>query len=430
VRAGPVEIVAALAVVMAFAVAFLLVVPTARRRLGLLHPAVAWLGLEAVFFGVGSVAAAIADVEPGPAFYVAGAVLAAGAGVWVADRLSQRREGAAMIRQASIDSGVRPLGPPLLALASIIAILPTLMATGIPLLTGDITASRSEITGVAVQLVRVALPGLAAAWVLQTARRQPPAGQPILAWVALAGSLAFTTLLGSRYLPLELAAAVVLAWLLTGRRLPAGPTIAVVLLTAALFVGYGVARAPERAAGDPVGFAFERTVSRLFLVQPRTLAALQDRIPAEEPFFLGATWLRRIGPLIGREIPNLGYWIYPRVVAGEQATAGYAAPGLLGEAWANFGVVGLGLFGLLGVLCERLGAIVSLRRTTTVDMVAGSLAILFVARTHALGLMGLALLLVLVLAWRWLAGPDGGLGRDILAAARWRLPSSVVPPNN
>jgi hypothetical protein len=243
----------------------------------------------------------------------------------------------------------------------------------------------------------------------------------MLAWIALAAGLAFTALLGSRYLPLELGAAVVLAWLLTGRRLPRRPTIAVGLLATVVFVGFGVARAPERVAGDPVGFAVERTVSRLFLLQPRTLAALQERIPAEEPHFLGATWLRRLGPLIGREIPNLGYWIYPRVVPGEQETAGYAAPGLLGEAWANFGVAGLGLFGLLGVLCERLGALVARRRNGIVDVAAGSLAILFVARTHALGLMGLTLLLALVLAWRWLAGADAGLGRDILAAARWRL---------
>jgi hypothetical protein len=431
VRDSSFELAAAFAVVAAFGAAFLLVLPAARRRLGLLHPAVAWLGLETVFFGVGSVALAIVDAEPGPALYVAGAVLAAGGGTWVADRLSRRREGAATSRDAPVDGGVRPLGPPILALVSIVAISPTLIATGIPLMTGDVTAARSEITGLAIQLVRVALPGLAAVWVLQTAKGEAPARRPILAWLALAASLAFTTLLGSRYLPLELGAAVLLAWLLTGRRLPARPTIAVGLLAAAVFVGVGVARAPERASGDPVGFAIERTVSRLFLIQPRTLAALQDRIPAEEPLFLGATWLRRLGPLIGREIPNLGYWIYPRVVAGEQATAGYAAPGLLGEAWANFGVAGLGLFGLLGVLCERLGAIVVLRRTRNVDIVAGSLAILFVARTHALGLMGLALLLLLVLLWRWLAGPDAGLARDLLAAARWRLGRSpVVPPIN
>jgi len=39
-----------------------------------------------------------------------------------------------------------------------------------------------------------------------------------------------------------------------------------------------------------------------------------------------------------------------------------------------------------------------------VDIAAGSLAVLFVARTHALGLLGLALLLALVVGWRLLAG--------------------------
>ena len=425
---GALEILAAVVVVAAFAMAFLLVLPAARRHLGILHPAVAWLGLEAVFFGVGSVILAVVDGEAGPALYVAGAVLATAFGTWLADRLSRRREGIAPLPDQAIEVGARPLGPPLLALASIVAIAPTLLATGIPLLTGDITAARSEMTGIAVQLVRVALPALAAVWLLASTSGHPPAGRRAIAWLTLVGSLLFTVSLGARYLPLELGATVVLAWLLSGRRLPGRPAVAVVVLVAVLFVAFGVVRAADRSAGDPVAFAVERTVSRLFLVQPRTLAALQDRIPAEEPHFLGATWLRRIGPLIGRDIPNLGYWIYPRVVTGEQATAGYAAPGLLGEAWANFGVAGLGLFGLLGVFCERLGALVAHRRTRVVDVVAGSLTILFVARTHALGLMGLGLLLALVLAWRWLAGPDASLGRDLRAAMCWRLgePKSTV----
>ena len=422
------EILAAVAVVAAFAAAFLLVLPTARRRLGILHPAVAWLGLEAVFFGVGSIVLALVEGEAGPALYVAGAVLAAGLGTWLAYGLSIRREDPSPVPATPVEVGARPLGPPLLALASLVAIAPTLLATGIPLLTGDITAARSEITGIAVQLVRVALPALAAVWLLASDSGNPPAGRRAIAWLTLVGSLLFTVSLGARYLPLELGATVVFAWLLSGRRLPGRQAIAVGVLAAIVFVAFGVVRAADRSAGDPVGFAVERTVSRLFLVQPRTLAALQDRIPAEEPHFLGATWLRRIGPLIGREIPNLGYWIYPRVVTGEQATAGYAAPGLLGEAWANFGIAGIGLFGLLGVFCERLGALVVHRRTRVVDVVAGSLAILFVVRTHALGLMGLGLLLALVLGWRWLAGPDGGLGRDLGAAARWRLdgPNSTV----
>ena len=54
-------------------------------------------------------------------------------------------------------------------------------------------------------------------------------------------------------------------------------------------------------------------------------------------------------------------------------------------------------------------------------MVAGSLAIVFVARTHALGVNGLAVLLALVVAWRLLAAGDlGGLWRDVRAALTWR----------
>ncbi len=41
------------------------------------------------------------------------------------------------------------------------AILPTLVEHGIPFLTTDITGARSELTGIPIQLVRVALPGLA-----------------------------------------------------------------------------------------------------------------------------------------------------------------------------------------------------------------------------------------------------------------------------
>src|SRR6185295_12105690 len=139
---------------------------------------------------------------------------------------------------------------------------------------------------------------------------------------------------------------------------------------------------------------------------------LQRVIPAEEPYFLGLTWLRRLGPALGREdIPNLGYWIYPRVVEGAQDTAGYAAPGLIGEAWANFGPAGLLLLVLLGILAERLGALVSARRSNAVDIVAGALLILFLARTHALGAGGLAILAAIVILWRLLAGPANGVVR-------------------
>jgi hypothetical protein len=53
---------------------------------------------------------------------------------------------------------------------------------------------------------------------------------------------------------------------------------------------------------------------------------------------------------------------------------------------------------------EGLAAWVAVRRTRAVDIAAGSLAILFVARTHALGLLGMGVLLGLVLGWWLLAG--------------------------
>jgi hypothetical protein len=121
----------------------------------------------------------------------------------------------------------------------------------------------------------------------------------------------------------------------------------------------------------------------------------------------------------------LGYWIYPRVVDEPQATAGYAAPGWLGEAWANFGWAGVALFALLGVGVERLAALIATRRDaagalSTADLVAAALAVLFVARTHALGVAGLVVLVALVAVWRIVAAPLDGLARDVSRTLLWR----------
>jgi hypothetical protein len=160
----------------------------------------------------------------------------------------------------------------------------------------------------------------------------------------------------------------------------------------------------------------------VLFAQPRTLDALMEAIPAETPFFGGLTWLRRLGPVLGREdVPNLGYWIYPRVFPGQDpGIQGYAAPGLVGEAWANFGALGLAILALLGVALERLGALLARRRAGTADLAAGALAVVVLARTHALGLNGAAVLLVLVVAWRLLAAAPGGLGADVARVLRWK----------
>ena len=67
---------------------------------------------------------------------------------------------------------------------------------------------------------------------------------------------------------------------------------------------------------------------------------------------------------------------------------------MIGEAWANFGAAGILLFAALGVAVERAGALISRRRAGTADIAAAALLVLFIARTHALGLNGLAIHLI------------------------------------
>ena len=76
---------------------------------------------------------------------------------------------------------------------------------------------------------------------------------------------------------------------------------------------------------------------------------------------------------------------------------------------------------MLGVIAERLGAFLSLRRHATGDLIAGTLAVVFLARTHALGLNGLAFLLVLVVIWRLIAaGGLAGTRSALWDVLRWR----------
>jgi hypothetical protein len=403
-------ILAAVVLVLGFATSAVLLAPVVtRRRLGLLHPVVPWLALEAVFFGVGSLALALGEGRPGPALYLGVCVLAATLGVVLAHRVGPfaatpllRPEPA---RRPRPESGPRRWVPAILAVVSVALLIPTILETGLPLFASDATAARTALVGLQVQVIRVAIPGLAAVLLLETLAGRPAFGRRILTWLVLGILVAFMISLASRYFVIELLAALALAWLLTGRPIPLRAAALVASVGLAAFVAIGVLRAPDQFAVETGTVAAQRTISRLFLVQPRTLDALQATIPAEEPFFLGLTWFRRVGPAFGRDdIPNLGYWIYPRVVDSPQEVAGYAAPGLIGEAWANFGPAGVGLFLILGVALEGLASWLAGHRARVVDLAAGSLALLFVARTHALGLLGLAVLIGLVLGWRLLAG--------------------------
>ncbi|MGK2849444.1 MAG: hypothetical protein ACSLFN_00805 [Candidatus Limnocylindrales bacterium] len=389
----------ALIVLVSIGASVVLVWPAARRSsLGPWHPAVAWLGLHLVFFGLGSAVLAL-DGRTGPALYVAGAALTFALAValsdWVADRRSDRptADGAVAAVEAA---PLRPAAVGALAGLGFVLVLPTLARVGLPFLVEDITGARAELAGPALQVFRVAVPALGLALVLREPRR-------LAAWLLVSGLLMLEIALASRYLAAELLAIGVVGIGLAGWRIQPRLVVAGALAGVIAFGGIQVLRAYDQAAGRELAFAVERTVNRVILIQPRTLEALQAVIPAEQPHYDGLTWLRRLGPTLGRpDIPNLGYWIYPRLFP-DQETPGYAAPGLVGEAWANFGVLGLALFGLLGVVAERLGAFAGRRRHATGDLIAGALAIVFVARTHALGVNGLTLLLAVVVVWRALA---------------------------
>ena len=418
------NVAAGLLTVVAFALAAVLIArATERTHLGIWHPAIAWLGLLLVFFGIGSVLLAI-DGRPGPALYVAGAAALFGAAVWASDELARRRASLPPVvaKPAPPPHDPTPVRPVMVAglvAIGVIAIAPTLLRVGIPFLVTDITGARSEAIGLPIQLLRVALPGAVVVAVL-AAMRRARRGWYALAVAIVAVVLAFDIALASRYLAAEVVAALVIAAGLAGARFPKRAVAAIVVAGVLIFAGIQVLRTYDQAAGREVAFAVERTVNRLFLIQPRTLEALQAEIPAEQPWFGGLTWLRRLGPVFGRpDIPNLGYWIYPRLFP-DQNPPGYAAPGLLGEAWANFGPAGLLLFAALGVFVERLGALLARRRSGKADIAAGALLTLFVARTHALGLNGLAVLVLLVIVWRLLVARPAVLMSDATETLRWR----------
>ncbi len=390
-----------------------------RTGLGIWHPAAAWLALHTVFFGVGSAVLAL-DGRPGPALYVAGAAVVFAVAVALSDRVAHGRAAHTGVDAAPADrlidpAPLRPLAVAGLAALGLALVMPTLLRVGLPFLVNDITGARSELAGPALQVLRVAVPGLALGIALVARGR-------IVPWLVVAAMLALEVALASRYLAAELLAVLLVGVGLAGWRFRPRLVVAGALVAVLAFGGIQVLRAYDQAAGREFAFAVERTVNRVVLIQPRTLEALQAVVPAEQPHFDGLTWLRRLGPALGRpEIPNLGYWIYPRLFP-DQDPPGYAAPGLIGEAWANFGVLGLALFAFLGVVSERLGALLARRRHATGDLVAGALAVVFIARTHALGLNGLVLLLALVVAWRIIAAAGLSDTRTALRDdLRWRI---------
>src|SRR3989442_4040081 len=245
------NLLAALLVVAAFVAAGLLVLPACRRTaLGRWHPAVAWLALELVFFGVGSVVIAL-EGDAGVALYLAGAVLAFGVATWASDRIAGRRGAMPAAPESGDPARVRPVVAAILVAVGILAIAPILLRVGIPFLVPDITAARVEVAGLAVQLLRVAFPGaVVAALVVFLRGRSRRAG-----WMAVAllgAALLFDIGLASRYLAAELVAAAVIAAGLAGARLPRAAVIAGGATALVGFGGNHGPRASQQAAGHAV----------------------------------------------------------------------------------------------------------------------------------------------------------------------------------
>ena len=175
-----------------------------------------------------------------------------------------------------------------------VLILPTIVRVGLPALAGDITGARSELTGLTVQELRVAFPALALGLLLTAGGR--PRAWRLASYGAILALLAFEIALASRYLAAELIAVLLVGVGLAGWRLPWRWLATGAVVAAVAFGGIQILRAYEQAEGRELAFAVERTINRVILIQPRTLEALQDVIPDEQPYFGGLTWARRLGP--------------------------------------------------------------------------------------------------------------------------------------
>ena len=237
--------------------------------------------------------------------------------------------------------------------------------------------------------------------------------------------------LASRYLSAELVAAIVLGLAIAGRPVPSAGLAAVGLVAAVVVRCVGILRAYDQAAGRSSTL---RSIGAS--IDPADRAADARRPPDRRSRRTHLLRRADLGPTpctdarVATTFRTSVLDLPPPFP--DQATAGYAAPGLVGEAWANFGWLGLGLFALVGALVERLGALIAIATPRGATSSAAALATLFVARTHALGLDGVAILhrprrgVALVGGAR--RRPGGGPSTAVsLACVRVSSPSVTAP---
>ena len=290
---------------------------------------------------------------------------------------------------------------------------------GVPLLGANAQAARLGWGGVRLDLFRWLVPPaalLCLGFALVTRRHD----MAIIAAAALAAVAALEVAFASRALPLELGLAALLVVLWAGRRVDRRGWILVAAAAGLVFFGVLFARvAPGGSFSGPldtVAFAVNRAVDRVMLIQPRTIEVVVDVYPAEAPYITGASYVRWLYYLRGVEAPPpLGSELFRRLFPDEPP-GGFASPGLLGEAYANFGPVWALLLMIgLGALAAWTSRWFAHVPPDAATLTFASLVVVALLRTYATSLNGFLLTIGAAIGW-WLL-VDRNAGR-LLAGMR------------
>jgi hypothetical protein len=375
--------------------------------------------------GVGAVALAAVGESTGGAVLIGAGLAAVGVGAAASRRVLGP---VAPIEPTQVVGPIRPVAVIGLALVGLAAYAALAVANGVPLLSPNAQAVRTGFSGIRLDVFRWLVPAaalVALAVALAVRRREAW----LVAAVALGVTAALEILSASRALPFELGlTAIIVAWW-AGRRFRLGTWALLAAAAAAIFLGVLFARvAPEGGFSGPldaVGFAVNRTVGRIVLIQPRTVDLVVEAFPDPEPYLLGTTYIRWTAGLRGEATPqSLGAWLFGRLFPGEPP-GGFAAPGLLAEGYANFGpAFALLLMLALGVATEWLGRIVAVAPPDAATRVACALLAVAALRTYATSLNGFLLTIAVTAAW-WVAARPGafGLVRAVVGRRAGRAPA-------
>lgn len=366
-----------------------------------------------VMYGIGSVVlAATGEAVAGP-LVVGLAFMAMGVGASLARRWLGPVVGP---RRGAETGSVRTLVVVVLAIVGLVAFGSLAIQYGLPLVSADPQAARGGYGGWRLDAFRWLVPPAAlVALGLALSRGSRSAWLIVVASIGLVAGLEI--LAASRALPFELGIAALLMALWAGRRLGRRGWLAVGLTSIALFLGVQFARIGNEGgfdgALDASSFAVTRTINRVLLIHPRTIDIVVETFPRERPYMGGSTYVRWLSGLSGSPPPPALGDVLFRSLFPSEPPGGFAAPGLLGEAWANGGP-GLAaiLMVALGVVAVAVSRVVDGLSSAAVDRTFAAVLAVAIARTYATSLNGVVLTVLAIFVWWLFAG-----GR-----LRWRLP--------